>query len=157
NLRLHEDTTNTTYQALADRVTTLASEFGTATAYMTPEILAIPQEQLDRFLEQEPRLQVYRHALDEINRERPHILPAEQQALLAPASEIGNAPERIYEMLTSADLKLPVVRDENGDEVQLTQGNYVPRFLETRDRTVRAAAFESMLGTYYAYVNTFGT
>jgi oligoendopeptidase F len=157
NLRLHEDTTNTTYQALADRVTTLASEFGTATAYMTPEILAIPQERLDAFLEQEPRLQVYRHALDEINRERPHILPAEQEALLAQASEIGNAPERIYEMLTSADLKLPVVRDENGNEVQLTQGNYVPRFLENRDRTVRAAAFEAMLGTYKAYVNTFGT
>src|SRR5215813_11569974 len=83
NLRLHQDTTNTTYQALADRVTTLASELGSATAYMTPEILTIAQERLDTFLEQEPRLRVYRHALDEINRERPHILPSEQEALLA--------------------------------------------------------------------------
>jgi oligoendopeptidase F len=156
-MRLHEDTTNTTYQALADRVTTLASDFGSATAYMTPEILSIPQERLDVFLNEDARLRVYRHALDEINRERPHILPAEQEALLAQASEMGNAPERIYEMLTTADQKLPVVRDEQGQEVQLTQGNYVPRFLENRDRRVRAEAFQAMLGTYDAYRNTFAT
>ena len=78
-----------------------------AGSYMTPEILAIPQEKLDAFLAEEPKLQVYRHALDEINRERPHILSAEMEALLAQADEMGNAAERIFEMLNYADLKLP--------------------------------------------------
>jgi oligoendopeptidase F len=154
HMRLHEDSANSTYQALADRITSLANELNTASAYVTPELLSLSQERLDAFLAEEPALQVYRHALDEINRQRAHILPAEQEALLAQASELGNAPERIYEMFSNADLKLPNVRDEQGDEVQLTQGNYVARFLENHDREVRRGAFQAMLGTYEAYRNT---
>ncbi|MGE5334529.1 MAG: oligoendopeptidase F [Nitrososphaerota archaeon] len=153
-MRLHQDSTNNTYQAMADRVTTLANDINTATAYQTPEILAIPQERLDAFLQEEPRLQAYRHALDEITRERPHILSAEIEGLLAQAAEIGNAPERIYEMFSTADLKLPSVRDAEGNEVQLTQGNFVSHFLEGRDRSVRRNAFDAMFGAYQSYRNT---
>jgi oligoendopeptidase F len=153
-MRLHQDSTDNTYQAMADRVTTLANDINAATAYQTPEILAIPQEQLDAFLQDEPGLQVYRHALDEITRERPHILSAEMEALLAQAAEVGNAPERIYEMFSTADLKLPSVRDADGVEVQLTQGNFVSRFLEGRNRDVRRTAFEAMFGAYQSYRNT---
>lgn len=153
-MRLHQDSTDNTYQAMADRVTTLANDINTATAYQTPEILAIPQERLDALLMEEPRLQVYRHSLDEITRERPHILTAEMEALMAQAAELGNAPERIYEMFSTADLKLPSVRDADGNEVQLTQGNFVSHFLEGRDRDVRRTAFEAMFGTYESYRNT---
>src|SRR5215469_5571203 len=68
NMRMHEDSANSTYQALADRATTLANDLNTAAAYVTPEILSIPQQQLDTFVEQTPGLPLYRHALDEINR-----------------------------------------------------------------------------------------
>ena len=70
---------------------------------------------------------------------------------------MGNAPERIYEMFSSADLTLPSVRDAEGDEVQLTQGNFVAHFLESRDRDVRRNAFEAMLGAYQSYRNTIAT
>jgi oligoendopeptidase F len=153
-MRMHEDSTNSTYQGLADRATTLANELNAATAYMTPEILAIPQERLDTFLAETPGLQLYRHALDEINRQRAHVLSPELEALLAQASEIGNAPEHIFEMLNNADMTFPIVRDAQGNEVQLTHGNYVPKFLESHDREVRRTAFEAMLGTYERYRNT---
>src|SRR5215510_7216121 len=73
HMRFHQDTAESQYQALADRVTTLASEMNAAASYMTPEILTVPQERLDSFLTEEPQLAIYRHALDEVNRERPHI------------------------------------------------------------------------------------
>jgi oligoendopeptidase F len=155
NMRLHEDSANSTYQGLADRVTTLANDFSAAIAYMTPEILAIPQEKLDRFLTEEPALIIYRHQLDEINRERPHVLTAELEGLLAQAAEVGAAPERIFEMLNNADLKLPQVHDEDGNLVQLSQGNYGARFLESQNRSVRQEAFEAMLGSYSKFRNTF--
>ncbi|HEX8996694.1 MAG TPA: oligoendopeptidase F [Ktedonobacterales bacterium] len=155
HMRLHEDSANSTYQALADRVTTLANDFNSATAYMTPEILAIPQERLDGFLASEPGLALYRHQLDEITRERAHVLTAEMESLLAQAAEIGSAPERIFEMLNNADMKLPLVHDEHGELTQLTQGNYGARFLENQNREVRREAFEAMLGTYNKYRNTF--
>jgi oligoendopeptidase F len=153
-MRLHEDTTSSFYQALADRATTLANDFGAATAYLAPEILAIPEERLDEFLAGEPSLALYRHALDEILRERPHVLPTEQETLLAQSGDMADAPQRIFQMLNDADLKLPVVHDEQGQEVPLTQGSYVPRFLENHNRDVRREAFEAMLGTYRGFRNT---
>ncbi len=155
HMRLHEDSANSVYQALADRVTTLANDFNAATAYMTPEILAIPQEKLDAFVAGEPKLALYRHHLDEITRVRPHVLSAEMESMLAQAAEVGAAPERIFEMLNNADLKLPSVHDERGELVQLTQGNYGSRFLENQNQAVRKEAFEAMLGTYNKYRNTF--
>ncbi|MFI5272974.1 MAG: oligoendopeptidase F [Ktedonobacterales bacterium] len=156
NMRMHEDSGNSTYQALADRATTLGNDLNTASAYQTPEILALPQERVDAFVAQTPGLDLYRHALDEINRQRPHVLSAEIEALLAQTAELGNAPEHIFELLNNADLRFPVVKDEHGQDVQLTHGNYVPRFLENPDRQVRKAAFEAMLGTYRTFRNTLG-
>ena len=153
-MRMHEDSANSTYQALADRATTLGNELNTAGAYLTPEILAIPEERIQGFLAETPGLDLYRQALDEITRLRPHVLSAEMEALLAQAADLGNAPEHVFEMLNNADLKLPVLSDAEGRQVRLTQGNYVPLFLESQHRDTRRAAFEAMLGTYRAYRNT---
>src|SRR5690349_19896232 len=142
-MRINDASANSTYQPLADRATTLANDLNTAAAYVTPELLSIPQQPLDTFVEQTPGLPLYRHALDEVNRQRAHVLSAEMEALLAQAAELGNAPEHVYEMLSNADLKLPAVADESGQQVQLTQGNYVSKFLESHDRNVRRAAFEA--------------
>ncbi|HKS70015.1 MAG TPA: oligoendopeptidase F [Ktedonobacterales bacterium] len=156
NMRMHEDSGNSTYQGLADRATTLGNDLNTASAYMTPEILAIPQERVDAFVANTPGLDLYKHALDEINRQRPHVLSAEMEAMLAQTAELGNAPEHIFELLNNADLKFPAIQDEHGQEVQITHGNYVPRFMESHDRGVRQAAFEAMMGTYRGFRNTLG-
>jgi oligoendopeptidase F len=155
-LRLHQDTASSHYQGFAARATTLANDFFAATAYVAPELLAVPDERIQSFLAEEPGLRLYRHALDEVLRTRPHVLSAEMEGLLAQAGELGDAPERVYEMLANADLKLPVVHDERGEEVQLTQANYLPLFLMSRDQGVRREAFEGMLGTYQKFRNTFG-
>ncbi|HEY7982913.1 MAG TPA: oligoendopeptidase F [Ktedonobacterales bacterium] len=152
--RQDEDTANSTYQALADRATTLLAEFNAALAYMVPEILAIPEERLNAYLASEPGLQAYRHTFDDILRERPHVLDAPMEALLAQAAEMAEGPQKIFGMLNNADLKLPNVHDEHGHEVELTQGSYVARFLENRDRAVRREAFETMLGAYQGVRNT---
>ncbi len=47
------------------------------------------------YFDQEPKLAVYRHMIETIN-ERPHVLPAEQEALLAGAGEIFGAPGNIF-------------------------------------------------------------
>lgn len=154
NMRSHEDLGDSVYQALADRVTTLMAEFASASSYTTPEILALSALQLNDWLANTPGLQVYRHQFDELNRRRPHVRNAEVEALLADASEVMESSDRVYSLLTNADFKLPKVPDANGDEIQLSQGNYVARFLESHDRDERKRAFEAMLGTYADYKNT---
>ncbi len=155
-MRSHEDTTRTHYQALADRSMSLIAGYSAAVAYFTPEILAIPQETLDAFLATEPQLAVYRHQLDDITRIRPHVRSAEVEEVLASFTEIFHAPGRIFGMIDDADLRLPVIADEEGNETQLSNGNYT-LFVRSPKREVRKAAFEGMHETFKAQQNTLAT
>jgi oligoendopeptidase F len=153
SMRSDEDTSNSTNLARQSRIQALAARAGAASAFMTPEILEIPQERIEEFLREEPRLELYRHILDELLRRKPHVRSAEVEALLAEVSEALSAPSQVFNMLNNADLKLPTIQDASGQEVELTKGNYV-LFMEERDRRVRKEAFEAMHGTFFKQRNT---
>jgi oligoendopeptidase F len=153
SMRRDEDTTNSTYQGMADRAMQLYVRVSTAVSYIDPEILALPQETLDRFVQETPGLQIYKHQLDDLNRQRPHIRSAEIEAVLAAAGEVTEAPDSIFSMIDNADLKLPVIRDEKGEEVELTKGNYLV-YIRSTDRRVRKEAFEAMHSTFLKQRNT---
>lgn len=156
NMRLHEDTANGTYQALSTRAATLSHELEAQSSFFTPEILALPESKLSAYVASTAGLQLYQFKLDELNRQRPHIRSAEVEELLAKANDICDVPDNVYEQFSNADLQLPIIEDAQGNKVQLTQGNYVARFLQSRDRAERQRAFEAMLGTYNQFRNTFG-
>lgn len=154
NMRMHEDTTVASYQALASRAGTLHSSLSAASSFFSPELLATPSTRIEGFLKRNKALQIYKHEFDDLNRQRPHVLSAEMEQLLAQASEIAQTPEHVFEMLNNADLKLPVLKDENGRDLQLTKGNYASFFLENQNRGMRKAAFDGMHGAYNALRNT---
>ncbi|PLR78816.1 oligoendopeptidase F [Bacillus sp. V3-13] len=156
HMRYDQDTTNSHYQALDDRIKNLYSQAASALAYIVPEILTIDEEWLKKFLDAKPELKLYEHALEEINLQRPHVLSAEQEALLAEASEIMNVSSTTFGMLNNADLEFPSIKDENGEEVEVTHGRYI-RFLESGDRRVREDAFKAVYHTYGQYRNTFSS
>lgn len=154
-MRFHEDTTRTHYQALQDRVMSLGADFGSATAFFVPEILAIPADRLNSYFQQEPKLDLYRHQIEDITRERPHVRSAEVEQVLAATTEMSQAPERIFEMIDNADLRLPIITDAEGSEAQLSNGNYHV-FLRSPQRDVRQAAFDGMHATFKQQQNTLG-
>ncbi|MBY0546745.1 MAG: oligoendopeptidase F [Candidatus Obscuribacterales bacterium] len=154
NMRLHEDTTNPTYQALSMRAATLNSDLSAALSYMTPELLATDATRLQGLLKRYKGLRPYQHEFDELDRSRPHVLSTEMEHLLAQVGEIASAPDRIFEMLNNADLKLPRILAGDGREVQLTHGNYASVCLESQDRVLRKNAFEGMHGTFNGLRNT---
>jgi len=156
HMRRDEDTTNSKYQGMADRAMQLQVRATTAAAYIEPEILALPQATLDRFLREAPGLELYSHQLDDLNRMRPHVRSAEIEAVLAATGEITVAPGTIFTMIDNADLSLPVIKNEAGEEVQLTQGNYLV-FIRSADRRVRKEAFEGLHGTFLKQRNTIAT
>lgn len=156
HMRYDQDTANSFYQGLNDRATTLYSQLGSASAYMVPEILSIDEDKIKSFLSENEDLKLYEHALDEINRERPHVLSAKEEALLAQASEALGTASNTFGMLNNADLEFPAIKDENGEEVEITHGRYV-RFLESEDRRVREDAFKSVYATYGNFRNTFAS
>jgi len=156
SMRKDEDTTNSKYQGMYDRAMQLVVSASTIASYIEPEILAIPQTTLDGFVQDTPGLGVYKHQLDDLNRKRPHVRSAEVEAILAAAGEISDAPDSIFSMIENADLRLPLIEDEEGAEVPLTKGNYLV-YIRSTDRRVRKEAFEGMHTTFLKQRNTIAT
>lgn len=156
HMRYDQDTTNSFYQGLNDRIKMLYTEIASALSYVTPELLAVDEETLKQYLKDSKDLQLYAHALDEVNRERPHILSESEEAILAQASEALGASSNTFGMLNNADLEFPSIKDENGEEVEITHGRYI-RLLESSDRRVREEAFKAVYDTYGKFKNTFAS
>lgn len=154
SMRRDEDNGNAAFQALHDRVESLAVEAGQVGSFFSPEVLALPEERLDEYLAR-PELALYRLLFKNITRYRPHTLTPGEERLLAASSEMGGAFHNIYTLLANADLEMPVVANEEGRPEQLSNGNYV-RFLRAKDRTVRQQAFRAMYAAYAKYGNTIG-
>ena len=152
NLHHDEETTDPTYQALLEKVKKLSVEAGESLSFITPEILSLPEEELDKFIQSDD-LKAYRFTLTEIKREKAHVLSKAEEALLAQVGNLSQAPQNIFGMLNNADMKFPKVKDEHGNEVELTHGSYI-QFLENPNREVRARAFKAVYDTYRKQKNT---
>jgi len=152
NMRHHEDTADPVYQALSDKAKKLSVEVNEALSFITPEILSLSEEQL-RQLANDPTLSAYRRTLEEMLRQKPHVLSKEQEALLAQAGAMAQAPNTIFGMINNADMKFPTIKNEQGEEVELTHGRYI-QFLESKNRDVRKSAFDAMYASYRKQKNT---
>lgn len=152
--RMHqdEDTANPTYQSLSQKAQKLGVRVGEALSFVTPEILSLPDSELDALIKNES-LSAYTFTLEEMKREKAHVLSQAEEALLAQVGNLSQAPQTIFSMLNNADLKFPRIKDENGKEVELTHGSYI-QFLENPNREVRERAFKAVYETYAKQKNT---
>ncbi|KUG02998.1 oligoendopeptidase f [hydrocarbon metagenome] len=155
-MRKDEDNTNSHYQTLFDRAQGIMVQVGSATSYVVPEIIAIPEEKLQEFMAQNQDLELYRKFFDELLRQKEHILSSAEEKILAMSADLSIAPKNIFSMFNNADIKFPVIKDENGDEVELTKGRY-GRLMESSDRRVRKEAFEGLYGSYTRMRNTLAS
>lgn len=156
HMRYDENTADSFYQAMNDRARTLASQIGATFAFMTPELLAVPESTIETYLNENSDLAMYRHAFDELNQEREHVLTEAEEAILAKAGEVLGQSGTTFGMLNNADLTFPKIKGEDGEETELTHGRFIT-FLESSDRSVREAAFKAMYGTYAKYTNTLAS
>ncbi|MCA1056732.1 oligoendopeptidase F [Rossellomorea aquimaris] len=156
HMRYDQDTTNSHYQGMDDRAKSLYTQLGSKFAYLVPEILSMDEEKLQGFMQSKEELKKYEHALEEINLQRPHVLSAEEESLMAQASEVFSASSNTFGMLNNADIEFPSIKDENGEEVDITHGRFI-RFLESEDRAVREEAFKKVYETYGKFENTFAS
>jgi oligoendopeptidase F len=155
-MRKDEDNTNTRYQALNDRITSLSIGVDSGMAYILPEILAIPEDTLNNFRKTEAGLAEFQHYLNELTRQKEHILTTKEEQLLAQTGELAHAPQSIFGMLNNADIKFPSIKAEQGEVIEVTKGRYI-QFMESSDRRVRQEAFTALYSTYQALKNTIST
>src|SRR5690606_17347370 len=112
-----------------------------------PEMMAIDEETLTSYVNSYEPLKLYEQSIKELNLGRPHVLTADQEAILAQLTEVAGASGNTFGALNNADLEFPKVKNDEGEEVPLTHGSYIS-FLESANRDVREGAFKAMYGTY---------
>ncbi len=152
NMKSHEDTSLTEFQALADRAMSLMVRYSTATSFIVPEINCFPEEIINGYMKSE-ELAEYSFFFENILRMKEHVLSTAEEEIMARTGEMAHAPENIFSMLTNADMKFPQVRDENGKKVELTEERYFS-LIQSKDRKVRKASFRALHRTYRKYENS---
>jgi len=152
-MRRDENNKIALYQGMTDRASMLSVQAGSALSFIVPEILAIPADRFDQ-LRKDPRMDIYDHFLENILRQKEHVLSPAEEKLLAEASELAAAPSTIFSMANDADLKIGNIKDEDGQEVELTKGNFI-KYMESKDRTVRGDAFTTLYAAYGKQINSW--
>ena len=151
--RSDEDTANSLYQGMTSQAMSAMVAVDAASSFETPELLAIPDDKLEQFYQEEPALETYRLALTRIRSKRAHILSDAEEKLLAAAGEMSQAPDSIYSVFADADLKFPSATDKDGNSHPVTHGTYIP-LMHSADRVLRKSAFASLYSVYGQFRNT---
>lgn len=146
------DQGDATAQNLEARAVTLYVKLSTASSFVDPEILAIPEDKLAAYLQDE-RLAVYRQYICNTARARSHTLDADRERMLAMLGDAAGSPSNSFDMLEAVDMTFPEITDEKGEKVALTHGNFSV-YRESTDRRVRREAFETYFGEFAKFQNT---
>lgn len=156
SMNLDIDTRDSTAQALESKAVSLYTKVSEKSSFVTPMILESDEDIIKGYLEENEELSEYKQFFDNIFRGKKHVLSAREEAIMAQVSEIGTASSNTFSMLNNADLKFPKIKDEDGNEVEITHGNFIP-FMESKNRRIRKDAFEALYSVYYDHKNTLAS
>lgn len=151
--RRDEDNANPKYIEMMGKAIDSASIISSNTAFFTPELISKEKDEIMSFLKKEPRLKIYEFMLDSIFKEKKHILSSKEESLLANLADIRDASSEIFTMLNNVDIDFGIVKDKNGEEFNLTHGNYT-KLMESDDRDLREEVYKQMYSKYQSLNNT---
>lgn len=136
-------------------IMSILTEYSVATSWMTPEILEIPQETMEKWIEKNPVLKEHKFSLMEIYRLQGHVLDEGKEKLLSYYGQYMGAPDDIYGELSISDMKWNEVELSDGYKGPVTNGIYSKVLATNRNQEDRKKAFEALYGSYDANKNTY--
>ena len=151
-MKRDENTKLTESQELSDKADAAYIKATTAASFIIPEISSLDPLLLDEYIA-DPALESYRHSLENIKRQKKHILSEKEERILSMAGEVLSSPGEIFTMFDNADITFGKIKGEDGKKTALTKGNYIP-LLHSRKRRVRKAAYKEIYSSYRAMENT---
>ncbi|AMC92701.1 oligopeptidase PepB [Erysipelothrix larvae] len=156
HLNFDVDTTDPQAQAMSGKVMSLVAKFSANFSFYDTELLSIDEKVLREYLETNEGLSLYKHQFDQLFKSREHILSEKEEKILAGAGEVFSSPSQTFGMLNNADIIFPTIKDEHGEDAQLSHGRYA-LFMESKDRNVRKEAFLGIHETYGKLKNTLAS
>jgi oligoendopeptidase F len=156
-LKYDEDQRDNEVNARRQQVQILFARFAQASAWFSPELLAIPLPTVQEWMAGNAELGVYRFAIEDLYRQQEHVLDQKGEHLLSLSSRFSSSPPDAYAALSTADVKHPTLRLSDGTEVVLTYGQYRAILATNRNQRDRAAAFVEYHKQFETNVNTYAS
>jgi oligoendopeptidase F len=132
------------------------AQVGAATSFVDPELLAIGEAKLRRWLDEEEGMSMFTHYIDDLFRKQAHVRSAEVEELLGMLRDPFSTVRSTAGMLANADFKFEPARASDGKKIELTQSTF-DAILATGDRKARQSAWENYNDKYLEYKNTLSS
>jgi oligoendopeptidase F len=154
-LKSDEDRRIAEHQERRSVAASLLSDFEEVTSFVSPELLRVGSETIERFLGEDPGLDKHVFNVRNILRQAPHTLSDEAESVLAASGPVVQGAERIYAMLSSSDMAFSTVTLSTGEEVRLDQAAY-SKYRGSQNRDDRRRVFDAFWKSWKAYETTLG-
>jgi len=151
-----QDTRKAEPLAMDQEANQIGTKFSTASAYITPELLSIPENKLNSFFKEEPKLAKFRHYIDDIYRTKEHTLSAPEENIIAQAGIMQGNSYNIYSIFSNAEMPRAEVTLSDGEKVTLDAAGYA-LYRASNNREDRIKVFESFFGELNKFKMTLGT
>ena len=151
-----QDTRQSTYLGMVQELTQIYSDFSARASFIEPEILKIDRSTVEKFHNQEPKLAIYRHYLDDILRRKDHTGTEAEEKIIADAGLMAGTPGDIFSIFSNADFPYPELTLSDGKSIKLDQAAFSLHRAAT-NREDRKNVFASFFGRLHDYRRTFGT
>lgn len=155
SLRFSSDSTDPNNQGDMSRYGDIQAKVLAETAFIKSEILQLDEEQLNRYFQDEPGLEEFRLAIEDILREKNHTLSPETERVLAALDKVFDMPYTVYQHSKLSDMQFEPIRDEDGNEHPLSFALYEDKYEFHPDHELRRKAYRSFVKTLQQYKNTF--
>ena len=155
SLRADTDTRNAENEERSQLAANLFTDFSAAISWYNPELLALGEEKIALFLEQQPHLNKHRFGVLDALRRAPHTRHQEIETFLAKTGQLTSAPNSIYSVFANANMPWPEVTLSNGKKIRLSQAGYSAGRQAT-SRKDRKMVFNEFWSTWQDYEATLG-
>ena len=154
DLRQTEDEGAAAARTMCGKIMMAAAKAQAAGAWEGPEILAIPEQDMERFLAH-PRITDYRIYLERTLRYRPHILSDKEERIVALHAEAEGTPNDAFSVLTNVDFDFGLVDTPEG-KLPLSQSTWSV-FMENPDRDLRRRVYGAFYGCFESHKTTLAS
>jgi oligoendopeptidase F len=149
------DTRVMKYNGMQQELQQLFSDFGANAAFIEPEILTAEWETIEKFMKEEPRLEVYRMGLENMFRTKKHTLSEAEERIMALSGMVSGVPQSVFGTFSNAEMPEPEVTLSDGEKVKLNSATY-SKYRASGNRADREIVFEKYWGNFAKFKGTYG-
>ena len=155
NLSADVDTRIAENQERSQLARNLFSDLSAAISWYNPEVLALGEKKIAKFLSQEPKLAKHGFSLKDALRRAPHTLVSEIETLLAKTSKLTSGANSIYSVFANANMPWPTITLSDGKQIRLSQAGYSAG-RQAPSREDRKLVFDTFWSVWQDYEATLG-